>query len=174
MRKFFEQLSYILATIFYTLLSALFIGVLSISVNENLVDMVVRIGLAWNTPGNYCGFFAGIIAYLGWMLISLCIPIYTLMILPFRFAGNSAYMIFFDCLITFSYMFHLHSFAKQTRPQQSDISNCGLARSASFISFIHLAMISLIVAIPKGGLLNALCRVFGEYPAEILSWVFRF
>lgn len=230
MKKTPEKIVYILSVSLYTILSALFVWVLCISVNRNLVDMVCSIGLAWRAKGNYCGFFAGIIAYLALMLISFfiprlrhnlnwlmkfthelthtlmalvcggkirefvvrdrecyvsykagslsylpitlspyCIPIYTLMIFPFRFAGNDTYMIFFDCLITFTYMFHLHTYVKQTRPSQSDISNCGLALSASFISFVHLAMLSLIVAIPKGGLLNAISRVFWKYPAEVLD-----
>lgn len=195
--------------------------------------MMISIGFAWNAPGNYCGFFAGILAYIVWMIISLCIPrfrhnlnwmmkfthelthtlvalicggkikefvvrdrecyvsykanslsylpitlspycipIYTLMIFPFRFVGDSIYMIGFDCLITFTYMFHLHSFVKQTRPSQTDISNCGYAKSAAFICFVHLVMLSIIVAIPKSGLLKALCRVFSDYPLDVLSFIF--
>lgn len=91
------------------------------------------------------------------------------MIFPFRFAGDSHYMIIFDALIAFTYAFHMHSFIRQTRFTQSDIQNCGLARSASFLTFIHLAVLSLIFAIPKGGVLKALGRVFWEYPAQILT-----
>ena len=108
------------------------------------------------------------IGYLPITLSPYCIPIYTCMIFPFRFAGDSHYMIFFDALIAFSYAFHLHSFIKQTRFTQSDIENCGIARSVSFLAFTHLAMASLILAIPKGGVLNALARVFWEYPLQIL------
>lgn len=109
---------------------------------------------------------------LGYIPITLspyCIPIYTIMIFPFRFAGDAHYMIIFDALIAFTYAFHLHSFIKQTRLTQSDIENCGTACSVSFLAFANLAVASLILATPKGGVLNALSRVFWEYPMQILA-----
>lgn len=108
------------------------------------------------------------VGYLPITLSPYCIPIYTLMIFPFRFAGDSHYMIIFDALIAFTYAFHVHAFIKQTRFTQNDIENCGIAQSVSFISFVHLAMISLILAIPKGGVLKAIGRVFCEYPKQII------
>ena len=109
------------------------------------------------------------IGYIPITLSPYCIPIYTLMIFPFRFAGDSHYMIIFDALIAFTYAFHVHAFIKQTRFTQNDIENCGIAQSVSFISFVHLAMISLILAIPKGGVLKAIGRVFGEYLWQIVT-----
>ena len=109
------------------------------------------------------------VGYLPITLSTYCIPIYTLMIFPFRFAGDSHYMIIFDALIAFTYAFHVHAFIKQTRFTQNDIENCGVAQSVSFISFVHLAMISLILAIPKGGVLKATGRVFGEYLWQIVT-----
>ena len=109
---------------------------------------------------------------LGYIPITLspyCIPIYTIMIFPFRFAGDAHYMIIFDALIAFTYAFHLHSFIKQTRLTQPDIENCGITRSVSFLAFANLAVASLILATPKGGVLNALSRVFWEYPMQILA-----
>ena len=91
------------------------------------------------------------------------------MIFPFRFAGDSHYMIFFDALIAFSYAFHLHLFIKQTRFTQPDIENCGIARSVSFLAFVHLAVASLVLATPKGGVLKALGRVFYDYPMQVLT-----
>ena len=117
----------------------------------------------------YVFYEKGRIGYVPITLSPFCIPIYTLMIFPFRFAGDSHYMIIFDALIAFTYAFHVHSFIKQTRLTQSDIQNCGLARSVSFLAFTHLAMLSLILAIPKGGVLKALNRVFWEYPVQILT-----
>ena len=109
---------------------------------------------------------------IGYTLITLspyCIPIYTFMIFPFRFAGDANYMVFFDMLIAFTYAFHLHLFIKQTRFTQSDIENCGIVKSVAFLSFIHLAVASLILATPKGGVMKAIERVFGEYPMQILT-----
>ena len=78
-------------------------------------------------------------------------------------------MIVFDFLIAFSYAFHLHSFIKHTRYTQPDIENCGKARSTAFITFVHAAVISLILATPKGGVMKAINRVFWEYPLAILT-----
>lgn len=111
-------------------------------------------------------------AKVGYVPITLspyCIPIYTFMLFPFRFAGDSHYMIIFDFLIAFTYAFHVHAFIKQTRYTQKDIKGCGKALSATFITFVHLSVVSLILAIPKGGVLKAVNRVFGEYPLSILS-----
>lgn len=117
----------------------------------------------------YVNYKAGPIGYVPITLSPYCIPIYTFMLFPFRFAGDSHYMIVFDALIAFSYAFHVHSFIKQTRFRQPDIENCGKARSVTFISFVHLAVISLIMATPKGGVLKAIHRVFWEYPIDIIS-----
>ena len=111
-------------------------------------------------------------AKIGYVPITLspyCVPIYTFMLFPFRFAGNSQYMIIFDFLIAMTYAFHVHAFIKQTRYTQKDIKGCGKALSTAFIAFVHLCVISLILAIPKGGVLNAIHRVFWEYPFEILT-----
>jgi hypothetical protein len=91
------------------------------------------------------------------------------MIFPFRFAGDAHYMIIFDALIAFTYAFHIHAFIKQTRLSQSDIENCGVAKSVAFLAFTHLAVASLILATPKGGVLKAIGRVFWEYPYHIIT-----
>ena len=109
------------------------------------------------------------IGYLPITLSPYCIPIYTFMIFPFRFAGDAHYMIIFDALIAFTYAFHIQAFIKQTRLTQSDIENSGRVRAVAFISFTHLAVLSLIRATPKGGVLNAIGRVFWEYPCQIIT-----
>ena len=109
---------------------------------------------------------------LGYIPITLspyCIPIYTFMLFPFRFVGDSHYMIIFDTLIAFTYAFHVHSFIKQTRFKRDDIKNCGPVLSTLFITFVHSVVISLILAIPCGGVWNAVYRVFYEYPKAILT-----
>lgn len=109
------------------------------------------------------------IGYVAITLAPYCIPIYTFMLFPFRFAGDSHYMIVFDALIAFTYAFHAHAYIEQTRLTQPDIVNCGVARSVAYISFTHLAVLSLIIAIPKGGVLNAITRVFSEYLLQIIT-----
>lgn len=91
------------------------------------------------------------------------------MIFPFRLAGDAHYMIIFDAMIAFTYAFHIHAFIKQTRLTQSDIENCGRARAVAFLAFTHLAVLSLILATPKGGVLKAIGRVFREYPYQIIT-----
>ena len=117
----------------------------------------------------YVNYKAGPVGYVPITLAPYCIPIYTFMLFPFRFAGDSHYMIIFDFLIAFSYAFHIHAFIKQTRSTQPDIEGCGLARSTTFITFIHMCVLSLIFAIPKGGVMKAIHRVFWEYPIDIIT-----
>lgn len=113
---------------------------------------------------NRCG-----IGELSISLAPYCIPIYTFMLFPFRLAGDADYMILFDALIGLSYAFHVHTFIKQTRLSQSDIEHCGIARSVVYISFVHFAVLALILAIPKGGVLKAVGRVFYYYPIDIIT-----
>ena len=116
----------------------------------------------------YVSYQTGPVGYVPITLSPYCVPIYTFMLLPFRFWGDSHYMIIFDALIAFTYAFHIHSFIKQTRFSQPDIENCGKARSTAFITFAHLSIMSMILAMPKGGVMKAIYRVFWEYPVDIL------
>ena len=117
----------------------------------------------------YVSYNAGPIGYVPITLAPYCIPIYTLMLFPFRFAGDHEFMIAFDFLIAFTYAFHLHAFIKQTRFTQTDIQGCGYARSVTFIASVHLCILSLIIATPNSGVLKALKRVFLIYPADLFS-----
>ena len=117
----------------------------------------------------YVSYKSGPVGYVPITLAPYCIPIYTFMLFPFRFVGDAGYMIVFDALIAFTYAFHVHSFLKQTRFSQPDIENCGTGRSTAFILFVHFAVMSLILATPKGGVLKAFARVFFEYPMQILT-----
>ena len=117
----------------------------------------------------YVSYLTGPIGYVPITLSPYCVPIYTFMLFPFRFAGDSHYMIIFDALIAFTYAFHVHTFIKQTRFSQPDIEGCGPARSTTFIAFVHACVLSLILATPRGGVMNAIKRVFWEYPIDILT-----
>ena len=117
----------------------------------------------------YVSYKSGPVGYVPITLAPYCIPIYTFMILPFRFFGKSHYMIVFDVLIALTYAFHIHSFIKQTRRDQPDIEGCGLARSAAFITLVHMLVLSVLLATPKGGVANAVVRVFWEYPVQFFT-----
>lgn len=90
------------------------------------------------------------------------------MLFPFRFAGNSDYMVVFDILIAFTYAFHLHAFIKETRFRQTDISERGRVRSMAFIIGIHIMVLSILFLIPGAGVLKALYRVFWVFPMNLL------
>lgn len=109
------------------------------------------------------------VGYVPITLSPYCIPIYTFMLFPFRYFGASHYMFAFDVMIAFTYAFHVHSFIRYTRYTQSDIEGCGLVRSTAFISFVHLAVLALILAMPNGGMKLAIQRVFWEYPVQLLT-----
>ena len=109
------------------------------------------------------------IGHLPITLAPYCIPIFTFMLFPFRYFGAEKYMFAFDMMIAFTYAFHVHSFIKYTRYTQSDIEGCGLARSTAFISFVHCAVLALILSMPKGGMRLAIGRVFWEYPLQLLT-----
>ena len=112
-----------------------------------------------------------------------CIPIFTIMLLPFRFWGGGSQpmslfgvgfnnMVIIDTLIAFTYSFHIHSFILQTRPREKDIQGRGLVRSSAFIIMVHLICIALLLAIPQGGVAKAISRVFWEYPGDVLRLIF--
>ena len=111
----------------------------------------------------------GAIGYVPITLSPYCIPIYTFMLFPFRYFGASEYMFNFDLMIAFTYAFHVHSFIRYTRYTQSDIEGAGLARSTAFISFMHCAVLALILSMPKSGMKLAIQRVFWEYPIQLLT-----
>ena len=109
------------------------------------------------------------IGYVPITLSPYFIPIYTFMLFPFRYFGAPQYMFVFDVMIAFTYAFHIHTFIKYTRYTQSDIEGCGLVRSTAFISFVHCAVLALILSMPTGGMKLAIQRVFWEYPIQILT-----
>lgn len=121
----------------------------------------------------YVSYQTGPVGYVPITLSPYCIPIYTFMLFPFRFAGDSHYMIVFDFLIAFSFAFHIHSYIKQTRLSQPDIANCGKLRSIAFITFVNLWVLSLVLATPRGGVVNAISRVCWQYPLNLCSNLFR-
>ena len=112
-----------------------------------------------------------------------CLPIYTIMLLPFRFWGGESQtmsisglgginnMVIIDALIAFAYSFHIHSFILQTRMSEKDIQGRGVIRSSSFMIMVHLIYIALLLAIPQGGVVKAVIRVFWEYPCSLPEYL---
>lgn len=229
-----KKFTYISTTLLFGLVALLYVFVLIEVYNNDFLHIQSRLGFNKNAVHNYIGFFVGIIAYSGCLLLLIipkvrhnltwfmkfthelthtlaallffakiqefvvkarrcyvyyeanrlgyipitlapyCIPIYTFMLLPFRFFGDNSYMFVFDILIAFTYAFHVHSFIKDTRPSQDDIQGCGLARSATYIAATHLIILSLLLATPAGGVMKALIRVFWEYPYNLIHDLIAF
>lgn len=117
----------------------------------------------------YVAYSSGWFGYVPITLSPYCVPLYTLMILPFRYAANIEFMQIFDFLLGFTYMFHIMSFCVQFNFRQSDIINCGKVRSTFFIAFMQFFFASLVIETIRGGVWNALKRVVCTYPAEILA-----
>lgn len=117
----------------------------------------------------YVAYSGGWFGYVPITLSPYCVPLYTLMILPFRYAANIEFMQIFDFLLGFTYMFHIMSFCVQFNFRQSDIINCGKVRSTFFIAFMQFFFASLVIETIRGGVWNALKRVVCTYPAEILA-----
>lgn len=122
----------------------------------------------------YVSYTPGYIGYTPITLSPYCIPIFTLMIFPFRYMGENSFMYVFDILLGFTYAFHIHSAILQTRFSQSDIQNCGKFRSAVFIALMHLFFASLLIVTIRGGVWNALYRVICEYPQMFLDKLVNF
>lgn len=121
----------------------------------------------------YVAYSGGWFGYVPITLSPYCVPIYTLMLLPFRYMGDGQFMPVFDALLGFTCMFHFFSFCSQFNFKQSDIVNCGMARSVSFIAFLQFFNVSLVIATIRGGVLNALERVCMEYPVDVLQFICR-
>ena len=68
-----DQLKYNVSVVLLGALAVLFTCVLVTSIGKNLIDMMVRVGMAWRHPGNYVGLFAGFVGY-GMFLCTLVIP----------------------------------------------------------------------------------------------------
>lgn len=117
----------------------------------------------------YVAYSGGWFGYVPITLSPYCVPLYTLMILPFRYAANIEFMQIFDFLLGFTYMFHIMSFCVQFNFRQSDIINCGKVRSTFFIAFMQFFFAALVIETIRGGVWNALKRVVCTYPAEILA-----
>lgn len=117
----------------------------------------------------YVAYSGGWFGYVPITLSPYCVPLYTLMILPFRYTAGNEFMPVFDFLLGFTYMFHIISFCIQFNFRQSDIVNCGKVRSTLFIAFVQFFFAALLIATIRGGVWNALSRVFYEYPLRIFQ-----
>ena len=112
--------------------------------------------------------------YIPITLAPYCVPLFTLALLPWRYTTESdnPFLLAIDFLIGFSYAFHVCCWIRQTRPRQTDIIGPGTVRSFLIIALFHILNLSLVILTPSSGVINAIKRVFWEFPAGFVSGLF--
>ena len=121
---------------------------------------------------SHVSFSSGWFGYIPITLSPYCIPLFTLMLLPWRFTtGQWFFLSVIDILIGFTYAFHVCCWVKQIRLHQTDISGPGIIRSILFISLFIIIGFCLIVQTPSSGVQLALQRVFWDFPRQVLSFI---
>ncbi|MCQ2146291.1 MAG: M50 family metallopeptidase [Bacteroidales bacterium] len=112
--------------------------------------------------------------HFGYTLITLApyfFPLLCLILLPWRYTtGETAFLNIIDILLGFTYAFHVCCWVTQTRLSQTDIINPGVVRSLLIITFFQIAVFCLLFMTPTSGVLNALDRVFVEYPLNTIEF----
>ncbi len=123
---------------------------------------------------SHVSFSSGWFGYLPITLSPYCIPIFTLVLLPWRFTtGQWLYLAVIDLLIGFSYAFHVCCWVRQIRLHQTDITGPGTVRSLLFIAFFQILGFCLVVLTPSSGVQHALERVFWVFPSSLLTNLFQ-
>ena len=120
---------------------------------------------------SYVSYSGGWFGYHAITLSPYCVPIFTLVLLPWRFTTATdfkTYLAIIDILIGFSYAFHVCCWAKQIRLHQTDITGPGIILSLLVIAIFQLLNLSLVVLTPSSGVENAIERVFWEFPRDFI------
>ena len=123
---------------------------------------------------SYVSYSSGWFGYHAITLSPYCIPIFTLALLPWRFTTGSAHTIYLaviDCLIGFSYAFHVCCWIKQIRLHQTDIIGPGVVKSLLCIALFQIINFCLIVLTPSSGVMLAIQRVFVDFPTTVVSLI---
>jgi len=121
---------------------------------------------------SYVSYSSGWFGYHAITLSPYCIPIFTLALLPWRFTTGSAHTIYLaviDCLIGFSYAFHVCCWIKQIRLHQTDIIGPGVVKSLLCIALFQFINFCLIVLTPSSGVMLAIQRVFVDFPTAVMT-----
>lgn len=119
---------------------------------------------------SHVSFSGGRIGYIPITLAPYCVPIFTLVLLPWHFTTSShVYLYAIQILLGFSFAFHVCCWAKQIRLHQTDITGPGIVRSLLVISIFIILFLCVIVLTPSSGVSNAFSRVFWEFPSAFIS-----
>lgn len=118
----------------------------------------------------------GPFGYLTITLSPYCIPIYMLILLPWRYTvpdmeGWHDYLFTIDVLVGLTYAFHIYCWLRQTRLYQSDITGPGKVRSILYITLFQLINLNIFLLLPGKGVLNTLTKTFYFYPGDVITAV---
>ena len=116
---------------------------------------------------------------LGYLTITLspyCVPLFTLVLLPWRFTIPDTkiwhyYLFAIDFLIGLTYAFHVYCYLRQTRLYQSDITGPGKVRSLLYITLFQLINFCLVLLLPGKGVMKALTNTFYYYPDDVIAFL---
>ena len=118
---------------------------------------------------SHVSYSGGWLGYLPITISPYCVPLLTLALLPWHYTTASRYFLFgIDFLIGLSYAFHVCCWASQIRLYQTDIKGPGAVKSLLAIAVVQILNFCLVVLTPSSGVVNALSRVFWEFPKEFV------
>ena len=121
---------------------------------------------------SHVSYSGGWFGYLPITVSPYCVPLLTLALLPWRYTtGNAFFLLGIDLLIGFTYAFHVCCWVSQTRLYQTDIMGPGVVKSLLTIACVQILNFCLVVLTPSSGVINALSRVFWEFPKEFVLQV---
>ena len=123
-----------------------------------------------DSKDSHVSYSGGWYGYIPITLAPYCVPLFTLVLLPWRFTtGNPYYLACIDILIGFSYAFNICCWLKQTRLHQTDIIGPGVVRSLLVIAIFHILYFCLVILTPSSGVELAIKRVFWEFPLKFVT-----
>ena len=118
---------------------------------------------------SHVSYSGGWFGYLPITISPYCVPLLTLALLPWRYTtGGAVFLLAIDFLIGLSYAFHVCCWAGQIRLYQTDITGLGVVKSLLAITFLQVVNFCLVVLTPSSGVINALSRVFWEFPRDFV------
>ena len=124
---------------------------------------------------SHVSYSGGWFGYLPITVAPYCVPLITLALLPWRYTtGDAFFLLGIDFLLGFSYAFHVCCWISQTRLYQTDITGPGVTKSLLTIASVQILNFCLVVLTPSSGVINALSRVFWEFPRDFVMQVLAF
>ena len=124
---------------------------------------------------SHVSYSGGWFGYLPITISPYCVPLITLALLPWRYTtGNAFFLLGIDFLLGFSYAFHVCCWLSQTRLYQTDITGPGVTKSLLTIALLQIINFCLVILTPSSGVINALSRVFWQFPRDIVLQIVGF